>query len=73
MNAKRRDVLNSQKTRTLMTKFEWRFPGLCLEAALACAGMTLGGTKDGPAQSDPAPTAAIQTSRAGGILECLVG
>ena len=46
MNAKRRDALISQKTRTLVKKFGRLFPDLLLEVAYAWAG-TFGETKDG--------------------------
>ena len=46
VNAKRRDALISQKTRTLVKKFGRLFPDLPLEVAYAWAG-TFGETKDG--------------------------
>jgi glycine/D-amino acid oxidase-like deaminating enzyme len=46
VNAKRRDALISQKTRTLVKEFGRLFPDLRLEAAYAWAG-TFGETKDG--------------------------
>ena len=46
VNAKRRDALISQKTRTLVKKFGRLFPGVSLEVAFAWAG-TFGETKDG--------------------------
>jgi len=46
VNAKRRDALISQKTRTLEKKFERLFPDRPLEVAYAWAG-TFGETKDG--------------------------
>jgi glycine/D-amino acid oxidase-like deaminating enzyme len=46
VNAKRRDALISQKTRTLAKKFERLFPKVPLEIAYAWAG-TFGTTKDG--------------------------
>jgi len=46
VNAKRRDALISQKTRTLVKKFGRLFPNLKLEVAYAWAG-TFGETKDG--------------------------
>jgi len=46
VNAKRRDALISQKTRTLVKKFSRLFPKLKLEVAYAWAG-TFGETKDG--------------------------
>ena len=46
VNAKRRDALISQKTRTLVKKFERLFPDRPLEVAHAWAG-TFGETKDG--------------------------
>lgn len=46
VNAKRRDQLISQKTRTLVKKFARLFPNLKLEVAYAWAG-TFGETKDG--------------------------
>jgi len=46
VNAKRRDALISQKTRTLVKKFSRLFPNLELEVAYAWAG-TFGETKDG--------------------------
>ena len=46
VNAKRRDALISQKTRTLVKKFGRLFPKLKLEVAYAWAG-TFGETKDG--------------------------
>jgi glycine/D-amino acid oxidase-like deaminating enzyme len=46
VNAKRRDALISQKTRTLVKKFGRLFPDLQLEVAYAWAG-TFGETKDG--------------------------
>ena len=46
VNAKRRDALISQKTRTLVKKFGRLFPDVPLEVAFAWAG-TFGETKDG--------------------------
>ena len=46
VNAKRRDALISQKTRTLVKKFGRLFPDVSLEVAFAWAG-TFGETKDG--------------------------
>ncbi len=46
INAKRRDALISQKTRTLVKKFGRLFPDVPLEVAYAWAG-TFGTTKDG--------------------------
>ena len=46
VNAKRRDALISQKTRTLVKKFGQLFPDVSLEVAFAWAG-TFGETKDG--------------------------
>ena len=46
VNAKRRDALISQKTRTLVKKFGRLFPDLKLEVAYAWAG-TFGESKDG--------------------------
>lgn len=46
VNAKRRDTLISQKTRTLVKKFGRLFPDVPLEVAYAWAG-TFGQTKDG--------------------------
>ena len=46
VNAKRRDALISEKTRTLVKKFERLFPDTPLEVAYAWAG-TFGATKDG--------------------------
>ena len=46
VNAKRRDALISQKTRTLVKKFGRLFPEVPLEVAFAWAG-TFGTTKDG--------------------------
>ncbi len=46
VNAKRRDALISQKTRTLVKKFGRLFPAVPLEVAFAWAG-TFGETKDG--------------------------
>jgi glycine/D-amino acid oxidase-like deaminating enzyme len=46
VNAKRRDALISQKTRTLVKKFARLFPDQPLEVAYAWAG-TFGETKDG--------------------------
>ena len=46
VNAKRRDALIAQKTRTLLKKFERLFPDVLLEVAYAWAG-TFGETKDG--------------------------
>jgi glycine/D-amino acid oxidase-like deaminating enzyme len=46
VNAKRRDALISQKTRTLVKKFGRLFPDRPLEVAYAWAG-TFGETKDG--------------------------
>jgi glycine/D-amino acid oxidase-like deaminating enzyme len=46
VNAKRRDALISQKTRTLVKKFGRLFPDVPLEVAYAWAG-TFGETKDG--------------------------
>jgi len=46
VNAKRRDALISQKTRTLLKKFGRLFPKLKLETSYAWAG-TFGETKDG--------------------------
>jgi len=46
VNAKRRDALISQKTRTLVKKFGRLFPAVALEVAYAWAG-TFGETKDG--------------------------
>jgi len=46
VNAKRRDALISQKTRTLVKKFGRLFPAVPLEVAYAWAG-TFGETKDG--------------------------
>jgi len=46
VNAKRRDALISQKTRTLLKKFARLFPDVKLEVAYAWAG-TFGETKDG--------------------------
>ncbi|MCL4176958.1 MAG: FAD-binding oxidoreductase [Verrucomicrobia bacterium] len=46
VNAKRRDALMSQKTRTLVKKFGRLFPDVPLEVAYAWAG-TFGETKDG--------------------------
>lgn len=46
VNAKRRDALISQRTRTLVKKFSRLFPKLPLEVAYAWAG-TFGTTKDG--------------------------
>lgn len=54
VNAKRRDALISQKTRTLTKKFGRLFPDVRLEVAYAWAG-TFGETKDGLAYIGPHP------------------